>query len=258
MNTGKFDGKGENYSKYRPSYPKDFIDYIDSIDGLNNRSTIADIGSGTGILSKQFLDIGKNVIAVEPNANMRGFAESILGDYMNFTSVNATAENTTLSDRSVDLITVAQAFHWFDRDKFKAECKRILKPDGKVVLVWNTRVPTNESMEDYERIIRKYCPDFEGFSGWKCSSLCKEIGFDGENDFETFFEGYYEEKSFQNDQANSLERFIGGALSASYAPNENDENYTAFVTDLKTCFNKYAVNDSVVMLFVTRSYLGIV
>jgi len=256
MNVGKFDGKGENYSKYRPSYPKEFIDYINSIDGLDENSIIADIGSGTGILSKQLLDIGKCVITVEPNADMRGIAESILGDYKNFTSINATAENTTLSDHSVDLITVAQAFHWFDRDKFKEECKRILKPDGKVVLVWNTRVPANESMEDYERIIRKYCPDFEGFSGRKCSSLYKEAGLEGENDFEIFFDNGYEEKSFQNDLINSLERFIGGALSASYAPNENDENYTAFVTDLKTCFNKHAVNESMLMPFVTRSYLG--
>ena len=118
MNIKKFDGKGENYSKYRPTYPKEFIDYINSIDGLNDDSIIADIGSGTGILSKQLLDIGKYVIAVEPNADMRVFAEHILGDYKNFTSVNATAENTTLNNHSVDLITVAQAFHWFDRDKF--------------------------------------------------------------------------------------------------------------------------------------------
>ena len=256
MNVRKFDGKGENYSKYRPTYPKEFIDYINSIDGLDDKSIIADIGSGTGILSKQLLGIGKSIIAVEPNADMRRFAESILGNFENFISVNATAENTTLCDRSVDLITVAQAFHWFDKDKFKEECKRILKPGGKVILVWNTRVLSDESMVEYEKIIRQYCPDFEGFSGRKCSSLYNEIGVEGEDEFKMFFEGTYEEKSYQNDQINSLERFIGGALSASYAPNENDDIYTAFVTDLKACFNKYAVNESMVMPFITKSYFG--
>ena len=258
MNVGKFDGKGENYSKYRPAYPKEFIDYINSIDGLNDDSVIADIGSGTGILSKQLLDIGKSVIAVEPNADMRVFAEHILGEYKKFTSINATAESTTLKDSSVDLITVAQAFHWFDKTMFKEECKRILKPNGKVVLVWNTRGFSDQPVMDYENIMRKYCPNFEGFSGRKCSSLYSETGVEGEDELGIFFEGAYEEKSFQNDQINSLERFIGGALSASYAPNENDDIYTAFVTDLKACFHMYAVNESMVMPFITKSYFGLV
>jgi len=256
MNESKFDGKGMIYSKFRPSYPKEFIEYLQYRVGINKGSIIADIGSGTGILSRLLLDIGEKVIAVEPNKSMREVAESDLSKYKNFVSVNATAESTTLDDNSVDFITAAQAFHWFDRNLFKIESKRVLKPFGKVILVWNTRVLTSESEEDYEKIIRKFCPDFEGFSGRKLSALYNNIGIESENEFELFFDGEYEEMTFKNDKINNLESFLGGALSASYAPNQQDENYPAFIAELEECFNKHAINGKLVMPFVTGSYVG--
>ena len=258
MNELKFDGKGKIYSMFRPSYPKMFIEYLHSGIGINKSSIIADIGSGTGILSKQLLDVGVKIYAVEPNTDMRNVAEFDLSGCKNFISVNATAENTTLDDNSVDFITVAQAFHWFDKTNFKEESKRILKPNGKVILVWNTRVLTNESVEDYEKIMRKHCPDFEGFSGSKQSALYNEIGVESENDLKKFFEGKYETKTFENDKTNNLESFIGGALSASYAPKVQDKNYSAFVDDLTACFGKHANNGKLMMPFTTRSYSGIV
>jgi len=256
MNEQKFDGKGEVYSKFRPSYPKLFIEYLQSEVGINGSSIIADIGSGTGKLTQLLLGIGKKVFAVEPNDDMRGFAETEFKDNVKFVSVNATAENTTLEDSSVDFITVAQAFHWFDRERFKDECKRILKPIGKVILVWNTREIISAPMEDYETIIRKHCPDFEGFSGRKISALYNETGVKNENDFSEFLNGNYEIKTFPNDLLNDLESFIGGALSASYAPKEQDNNYSAFVADLTTCFNKHSINNKITIPFTTKSFSG--
>jgi len=127
-----------------------------------------------------------------------------------------------------------------------------------MVLVWNTRDPTSEPIKDYEKVIRNYCPDFEGFSGRKLSALHNEMGVESENEFDAFFNGAYEEETFKNDLTNNKESFIGGALSASYAPNQQDENYSAFVTDLKACFNRHAINDKLVMPFITRSYFGTV
>jgi len=128
--TTRFSNKVENYIKYRPHYPKAVIDYLKSENILKNDSVIADIGSGTGISAEMFLKNGSTVYGVEPNKEMREAAERLMSNYKNFISVNGTAEVTSLGIHSIDLIVAAQAFHWFDLDKTKAEFKRILKPKG--------------------------------------------------------------------------------------------------------------------------------
>ena len=147
-NTNKFTGKSSAYASSRPKYAEQFIQYLKNSAGLGLESIVADIGSGTGILSSQLLDIGCTVIAVEPNDDMRNTAEKLLGGNERFNSVKGSAENTALEDYSVNYITVGQAFHWFDHKKFKAECKRILKPGGKVILVWNSRVSSNKMIKE--------------------------------------------------------------------------------------------------------------
>lgn len=157
-NTQKFSGRAENYTKGRPGYPSALFDCLYADYGFSDNSSIADIGSGTGKFSKYLLDKGSTVYCVEPNEDMRKAAENELGDYSNFISVNGTSDATALKDNAVDFITAAQAFHWFDAEKFKAECKRILKPEGLIVLVWNTRDMSSEfNIKSYE-IYRKYCP----------------------------------------------------------------------------------------------------
>ena len=102
---------------------------------ISEDCVIADIGSGTGIFSRQLLHNGYNVYAVEPNADMRKKAEEMLSEYQGFVSVDGMDSNTNLPDKSMDHVTAAQAFHWFDADAFKKECRRILKPDGKIIIV---------------------------------------------------------------------------------------------------------------------------
>ena len=251
MNAAKFDGMGNVYAKYRPSYPQEFIDFLYSEVGINKNSVIADIGSGTGILTKLLLERGNKVFSVEPNDDMRVVAETNLNNYDNFISVKAVAENTTLDAHSVNFITVAQAFHWFDRAKFKVECKRILTLSGKVILVWNSRVISWESVKEGDEINRKYCPDFKGFGGGM-------RGAEGEDDFNDFFAGKYQARTFQNDQSCDLDGFIGRNLSASYALKESDENYHAYVAEMTASFYKHAVNGKMIMPNVTRSYVGTV
>lgn len=251
MNETKFNGMGKIYAKYRPAYPQEFIDYLYYDVGIKKDSIIADIGSGTGILTRQLLEAGNKIFSVEPNEDMRAVAEVDLSDFNNFISVNGTAENTSLDDNSVNFITVAQAFHWFDRAKFKAECSRILKPNGKIILVWNSRVFNAESVKDCDEINRKYCPNFKGFSGGM-------RGEENENDFDDFFCGKYESKVFRNDQTSDLDGFIGRNLSASYTLKENDENYSAYIAELTVSFNKHSIDGKMIMPVVTRSYVGIV
>ncbi len=249
MNERKFDDKGKIYAKFRPTYPREFIEYLFSKTHICEQSVIADIGSGTGILTGQLLDKGNRVFAVEPNSDMRRIAEDDLRKYALFTSVAANAEHTTLPDRSADLITVAQAFHWFDRDAFRKECRRILKPGAYVALVWNSRDENSALVAENDRINRKYCPAFKGFSGGTRGPVA-------EDDFRDFFTGDYEKKTFVNDLVFDLSGFIGRNLSASYSLKEGDAHYDAYVTELESLFEKFAVNGKATMPNFTRCYVG--
>ena len=112
--TERFTTRVENYVKFRPGYPPAVLDLLKTECGLTAASVIADIGSGTGILTRMFLEHGNRVYGVEPNQAMREAGEQLLADFGGFVSVAATAEETTLPDQSIDFITAGQAFHWFD------------------------------------------------------------------------------------------------------------------------------------------------
>ena len=249
MNEEKFTGKAELYKKFRPSYPKELLDYLYSQIGFSKDSTIADIGSGTGIFSRLFLERGSTVYAVEPNNDMRETSVKDLSAYKNFISIDASAENTGLHEKSIDFVTVAQAFHYFDRQLFKQECIRILKPGGKVVIVWNDVDKDNDLIRKSGSIIEKY--RIHDKSGQKQSGNLFEY-----SDF--FIDGIYEYRTFRNDLYESRERFIGGNLSASYAPNEKSdpEKYNGFVKELNDLFDEYSVNNMLHFPQFTRSYAG--
>ena len=247
MNENKFDGLGETYAKFRPAYAPGFLDYLFSDFGLDKNSVIADVGAGTGILTKQLLDRGCKVIAVEPNSDMRAEAEKNLKEFAGFVSVNGTSESTGLNDCVVDCVTAAQAFHWFDAVRFKMECQRILKPGGMVVLVWNSRDVASQIMRDNAAVYVKFCPNFKGFAGGTHNN---DAGF------EDFFHAGYEKKTFQNDLVFDEEGFVGRSLSASYSLQEGDEGFDEYIAELKNFFQKCAVNGRMVMPNLTYSFAG--
>ncbi|UQW96016.1 methyltransferase domain-containing protein [Rummeliibacillus sp. G93] len=248
--SGNFSGKADVYAKYRPSYPKEYIDYLFSTNHLKDDRIVADIGSGTGIFSRQLLERGLNVIGVEPNDDMRTMAEQSLNQYTRYISVKATAENTTLKGNSVDLITVAQAFHWFDKEAFKNECQRILKQKANVALVWNSRDLTSPVIKENEEICQRICSNFKGFSGG--IEETPEV-------FSKFFkEGKYEFKKYSSEILFDYEGFLGRNLSASYAPKKDDKEYEKFVFLLSELFEKYSENGKIALQNITRSYLGTV
>ncbi|MCM3443846.1 class I SAM-dependent methyltransferase [Metabacillus halosaccharovorans] len=246
--TENFNDKAEVYAKYSPYYPNEYIDYLFTANQLKEDQIVADIGSGTGIFSRQLLERGLNVIGIEPNDDMRNMAEQSLKQYSRFKSKKATAENTTLKGENVDLVTVAQAFHWFDKEAFKIECQRILKQKANVALVWNSRDLTSLIMKENAEICQKTCPNFKGFSGGMVES--PEI-------FNSFFKnGKYEFKMYQNDLLFDYEGFLGRNLSASYAPKKNDKEYERFVFLLSELFEKHSKNGKIVLQNITRSFLG--
>ena len=250
MNETRFNGIGDIYAKYRPSYPQTFIEYLYSDVGISKDSIIADIGSGTGILTKQLLEAGSKVMAVEPNDDMRIVAEADLKNFEKFISINATAENTKIYDNTIDFITVARAFHWFDQTIFKKECGRILKQNGKIIIVFDAPDASVGIAKEDDEINRKYCPNFKV----SYSSTSRFL----ENDIDNFFTDEYETKIFQNDKIYDLDGFIGRNLSRSAALKKDEANYPAYIAELTASFNKHAVNGKVIMPNFTKSFTGTV
>lgn len=247
MNEKKFDNKGNVYAKARPDYPKALFDFLQDKNIINPNATVADVGSGTGIFSIQLAPLSKNVYAVEPNDDMRRQAEEKFKILSNVISVNATAENTSLADNSVDAITVAQAFHWFDRASFRKECQRILKPNGYVVLVWNDRDINSEIIKANFAVNKRYCPDFKGSSN----------GFDfSKSAFSDFFKEAFELIEFDNSLIYDKSAFVDRNLSSSYAPSPRDSHYEAYIKAITGIFDEHNINGTVKYPYITRCYIG--
>jgi SAM-dependent methyltransferase len=249
MNEERFTGLADIYAKYRPSYPDDLIHYLYSEVGLSENSVIADIGSGTGILTELLLKENSTVYSVEPNEDMRRTAEAALSRYPNFISVNGTAENTSLNASSLDFITVAQAFHWFDRQAFKAECQRVLKSNGKVILVYNGRDGESELVMENNAVNFRYNPDYMAASGGMRGNDVRAYA-----DF--FRGGVCDYKVFRNDVVYDEDGFIGRNLSGSYAPKKESENYQPYVSALNQLFEKFSRNGTLLLPYLTRSLIG--
>lgn len=249
MNEEIFNNKGKIYAKYRPTYPRSLFNYLHCEYDLNSSSKIADIGSGTGIFSKCLSEYCNTIYAVEPNEDMRNAAKRVISNHHNIISINGTAENTTLSNKSVDFVTAAQSFHWFDRQIFKTECKRILKQNGKVILIWNCRDENDNIVLTIDNINRKYCPDFSGtYNGMR--------GEKTKNDFSDFFFEEYEIKLFENHLELNEEYFIGWHLSASYCPNPNESTYLPYINELKSFFNSNCQSGKIIIPNYTKLYIG--
>ncbi len=246
-NTQNFSGRADNYLIGRPAYAELFIEYLYSEQGCSDRSIIADIGSGTGKFARQLLDKGSTVSCVEPNEDMRNAAIKELCRYEKFNSVNGSAADSMLEDKTADFVTAAQAFHWFDVDMFYKECKRILKPDGKVILIWNMRDTSAEINRFSYDIYAEYCPAFRGFSGG--------IQKDDER-IKQFFHNKYEYIEFDNPLIYDKDKFIRRSLSGSYSLKCGDDNYQEYMEALSRLFDKYAKDDVVTVPNKTVAYIG--
>ena len=159
--TQRFSSRVENYIKYRPDYPNAIIATLQEECQLSSTSLVADIGSGTGLLTELFLQNGNTVFAVEPNREMRDAGKRILQNYDGLHNVPGKAEDTTLADHSIDLIAAGQAFHWFDVEKTRAEFLRILKPGGYAMLIWNDRdTKATPFLIAYEQLLQQYATNY--------------------------------------------------------------------------------------------------
>lgn len=241
----RFTNRVANYVKYRPGYPTALTQYLEKCCGLTGESVIADIGSGTGISAKLFLENGNKVYGVEPNDAMRLATENYLDGFQNFCSLPGTAEATGLDRESIDLTIAAQAFHWFDPEASKREFCRILKPDGHAVLIWNERkLDATPFLDEYEQLLLKYATDYRKVRHENVDTdrIAAFLG----HDFGTAV--------FENEQEFDFDGIKGRLLSSSYMPDEASPHYAAMIEELKALFAKHAESDRISVLYNTKIY----
>lgn len=211
--------------------------------GLSPSSVVADVGSGTGIFSELFLKNGNRVFSIEPNQEMRITAEQLLSSYPNFRSIEGYAESTGLPSHTVDFITAAQAFHWFEPEKSRQEFRRVLRADGWVLLVWNTRKTSTPFLCAYDELVRECSRDqhavrHEDLSG----QMLRD--FLGEN----------REVRFDNIQILDFQGLLGRLLSSSYSPLKGSPMHDRIVNKLLGIFARYQVNGVVQLEYDTEVY----
>ena len=152
-----FSSKVSDYAASRPDYPAALFEALHVACHLKPNVVVADVGAGTGLLTQGLLERGYTVTAVEPSDSMRAAADHTLAArFKRYRSASGTAEHLPLPDASADLITAAQAFHWFDVAAARAEFLRVLKPQGQVALIWNDRVLTDPLHVALDLIFAQY------------------------------------------------------------------------------------------------------
>lgn len=238
-----FSAKAKKYAKYRWSYAPEAIQEILEITGITHESTAADIGAGTGILTREFVGKVRQVYAIEPNPEMRAILRAELGKYPSCSILGERAEATTLISKSIDIITAAQAVHWFDPKKARTEFYRILKPGGWIVFCRN--YGNNGELG-------------EALQGVFPSETDTETLMIGKNKPRSYYygDGEYIRKEYSNQNQVNWEDFFGGLSTASFAPDEGSSLYEEFRQNAKRVFDKFSINNVIELKSVTEVYVG--
>jgi len=243
--TKRFSDRVADYIKYRPGYPEALVDLLVREARLTPDSVVADVGSGTGILSQRFLEHGYAVIGVEPNDEMRRAAERLLNEFPRFTSVAGRAETTGLPDGAVHLVVAAQAFHWFDPDAARTEFTRILLENAPVAIIWNDRrTDSTPFLTQYEALLRKFCPEYDAVAGRHCNpdTLAR-----------FFAHAPMQEAVFDNTQPLDWEGLNGRLLSSSYVP-ASGPALERLLSGLRQAFDTHNDNGLVTFEYDTRVF----
>ena len=242
----RFSNRVADYVRYRPSYPKQVVEFVHE-QGVSPGALVADIGAGTGISAKLFLEAGHSVIAVEPNDAMRTACDEWLGAMPGYSSNSGSAEDTRLGEGSIDLVIAAQAFHWFDLAPTRREFARILRGNKMVALFWNSRLlDATPFLREYEQLLQQFGTDY---------AKVGEQHSDQEV-VDKWFGGAVKTANFSNAQSLSLEALRGRLLSSSYAPKEDDSRHEPMLAALNALFARTNKDGMVEFLYETRVYVG--
>jgi SAM-dependent methyltransferase len=242
-----FSQKVADYLKSRPDYPLALFEQLTELGALSAGAIVADIGSGTGLLTGALLQRGHEVFALEPNDEMRAAAEANLQSFDRFRSRSGSAEVTGLTNASIDLVTAAQAFHWFDAPRARDECLRILRPQGQVALIWNDRVLTDVLNQALDRV-------FAAFGG----ELRKVSMQQEERRQVPEFFGHAAYQTLSIEHKHWLDRagFAALVFSRSYMPKRGSAAALEVEGEISRIFDKHAQAGQVLMRYQTLALVG--
>ena len=233
-NEHNFSGKAQFYNS-RPTYPQECIDYLVNKFGLSSNNVIADVGAGTGILTKPFLNMGCSAYAVEPNDDMFTELSKNLSQYSNVILLKTSAEKTEIPENSCDAVVVGTAFHCFDKNKFRSECERILKNKKHIAIL---RISNNTDADKEIDKMRHYTEQ------------------DIQSAKEFFRDGFFEHIKFEYYEAFDEDRFINNLLSSATAPLPSDARFDDYVEKCRTVYSKHFENGIAHLPFVVNCFVG--
>jgi len=220
------------------------LSYLESDLSFSSRDIV---GSGTGILTELLLRNGNRVLAIDPYKDMRRVAETNHANCPHFKSVDGSAESTGLAESSVDLITAAQSFHWVKIKEARAEFRRILVPNGWVVILWNTRKTSTPFLQEYEALV-----------AWLSTQKKDRIKHEGisENALAEFLGVHFRSTKLSNLQRLDLGGLIGRLMSASYSPLPHESLHAELVRRVRELFNMHQKDGTVTLEYCTEVYAG--
>lgn len=243
---GRFSNRVDDYIRYRPGYPRELMTWLREAIALSPAWTVADIGSGTGLLSLPLLEAGCVVHGVEPNAAMRTAAERTFTDNPRFVSIEGSAEATTLADHSIDLVSAGQAFHWFEPTATRREWHRILKPEGFALVVFNSRlIEATPFMRAYDRYLIDHAIDYAGVDHRR--GLPEKL---------RAVLGETRERRFPFTLRHGYDDVRGLSMSSSYVPAPGHPQHETFFEGLRELFDTHAVDGAVDFPYETEAYVG--
>ena len=243
----RFSERASDYSKYRPSYPAEIVQFILQHCSVNRSWVITDIGSGTGISTNLLLSLLCRVVGVEPNEKMRQIAERNLGDNPLYSSVVGSAEETNLPSSSVNMVASFQAFHWFEREKTRKEFRRILDDSKWVLIVWNDRVTDKPGfLEGYEGLL-KNLPEYTNVNH-RNVTIDDVAAFVGSERIIRLTLPYSQRLDWDG--------LKGRFSSSSYTPKPGTPEAHKLLLDLKGLFDNHQVRGRIEFMYNTEIYLA--
>jgi len=244
----RFTSRTADYVAGRPGYPEQVIDVLEERIGFDAAWTVADIGAGTGISAELFLNNKNPVFVVEPNDAMRQTAQRQLARHKRATFVAGEAAATRLLDESIDLVVAAQAFHWFDRPAFAAECRRICRRDGYLLLMWNERLAAGSRFaEAYEQLLIDHGTDYTRVDHRTLTpaQIAEPFAAPGPVRVE-----------LPNEQWLDYDTLLARLRSSSYTPAPGSARYDAMVGALRQLFDRTSEEGRVLMQYRTELHIG--